>query len=174
MEKLKVSQDFLYKQLMEHNVIISLLAKRMGVSVAIVSRCFHRDLNRHGKPLSFTGANIVKLNAALEELAAEIRQSTVDFGSDQTYTNQRGATYDPATVEPLRRLSAYFKMNPFLQRVLGWRVSKRETILGTPSSKAYGCVSQDDVARVNAELLAVAGVLSGLEVVADGDGQNKE
>lgn len=166
-QKTKVSQDFLYKYLTEHNVTISQFARLMGVSVGIVSGSFHHDLDRHGKPLKFSRANIEKLNAALQTLADQLRQATITFGSEQTFTNSRGTTYDPGTREAVLRLSDYFKISYFMERVLGWKDGKRKMILVTPSSKVYGQVSQDDVNRINAELLSVAGVLSSYEVVPD-------
>jgi hypothetical protein len=66
-----------------------------------------------------------------------------------------------------RRLSGY---DAFIVRVLGWNEKKKNATLSAPSSAIYGCVSRDDVNRINAELLAVAGVLSNYEVVAEYSG----
>ena len=163
-QKATVTQDFLYEYLTQHNVNLSRLNELMGVSNGILMGCFRHNPDRHGRPLKFSAQNVERLNVALGELAAQMRQSVVTFGSDQTYTNQRGATYDPGTVQQLKALQRWFKLNPFCERVLGWNLGKKETILCTPSSKAYGTVSADHVSRINAEVLAVAGMLGGIEV----------
>lgn len=169
MQKVKVSQDFLYKYLVEHDFILSVLNKRMGVSNGILMGCFRHGLNAQGKPMSFSAANIEKMNKALPQIAEELRGCLLTFGSEQVLTTMRKTTYDPALVEPLReKLGNYFKIKGFTERVLGWSAKKREQVLVSPSSKIYGHVSQDDVNRINAELLAVVGVLSSYEVVADG------
>lgn len=53
------------------------------------------------------------------------------------------------------------------ERVLGWNTGKYNQTLFVPKSKVYCNISKGDVDRLNAELLAVAGVLSSYEVVAD-------
>lgn len=166
-QKVTVTQDFLYKYLTEHNVNLSRLNELMGVSNGILMGCFRHNPDRHGNPLKFSTKNIEKMNVALGELAMQMRQSVVTFGSEQQYTNLRGATYDPGTVMQIRGLQRWFKLNPFCERVLGWNLGKKETILCTPSSKAYGTVSADHVAQINAEVLAVSGMLGGIEVVPD-------
>lgn len=167
MEKVNVSPDFLYDYLTEHDFKVSVLAKRMGVSLSIVTGCFHHDLNRHGKPLSFSAANIKKLNDAMSQVASELRQCIITFGSSETYTNRWGNTYDPATVEPMQRLGEYFNSKALTERVLGWNKVKRDTTLAIKKSSSYGNITKEDVNRINTELLAVAGVLSSYMVVAD-------
>ena len=167
MDKLNVSQDFLYEYLTGHNVNLNRLNELMGVSNGILMGCFHRNPDRFGNPLKFSAKNIEKLNAALEELAGMMRASVIAFGSDQTFTNNRGTTYDPGTLPKVKGLSRLFKMNPFCERVLGWKLAKKENVLCTPSSKVYGNISSDDVNLINTELLAVACVISSYQVVAD-------
>ena len=53
--------------------------------------------------------------------------------------------------------------------MLGWNESKRAMILSCKSSITKGNITADDVNRINAEILSVAGVLDCYEVVADGD-----
>lgn len=168
--KVQVSSDVLYQYLQEHNFIISLLSKRMGVSNGIVCNSFQHVLNRLGKPMKFSAANLEKLNAALQQLADELKQITIAFGSDQVFTNSWGNTYDPATREAVLNVGNYFKITPFLMRVLGWKKGKRDMILVSRNSPVFGQVSRDDVNRINMELLSVAGVLSSYEVVPD-DGE---
>ena len=109
------------------------------------------------------------MNEALEQIADTLRGLVLQFGSDQTYTNQRGATYDPALVEPLKKIGEWMNLTALVERVLGWNQRKKENVLVTRSSKAYGTVSQADATAINNELLAVAGVLGSYEVVADGN-----
>lgn len=169
MEKIKVSQDFLYKYLQEHNITTVSIARMMGVSESIVGGSFRHALNRHGKPLKFSKANIKKLNTAIHQIANELRYDVITFGSDRTFTNQRGVTYDPGTMMAIDKIANYFNMKDFAKRVLGWNKGKRDMVLSVKSSPVYGNVSQADVDRINAELLSVAGVLSSYEVVGDGE-----
>ena len=171
-KKIEVTPDWLYQYLQEHNFIISLLSKRMGVSNGIVCNSFRHVLNRLGKPMKFSDANIARLNAALPKMADEIKAATISFGSNETFTNTFGHTYDPATREAVLAVGEFFKLTPFLERLLGWKKGKRDMILVSTKSPVYGQVSQDDVNRINAELLAVAGVLSNYEVVDDDNSSN--
>jgi hypothetical protein len=164
MEKAIVTQDFLYEYLTQHNFTITMVAKRMGVSEGIVRSCFRHNLNRHGNPLSFSAVNVRKLNDALEVIANELRESVITFGSAQAFTNQRGTTYDPGTLPALQHLGEYFNMKGLTERVLGWNKTKKDITLSVKSSPMYGKVSADDVARLNAEVLAVSGMLGGIEV----------
>ncbi len=167
MEKVKVSQDYLYEFLKEHNMTIAMIAKKMGASESIVRNSFQRNPNRHGNAMCFSAANLLKLNSALEEIADELRESVVAFGSDQMFTNQRGTTYDPGTLPGLQRVGEYFNMKALTERLLGWNKTKRDITLSVKSSPMYGRVTQADVNLINTELLAVAGVLSSYQVVAD-------
>lgn len=167
MDKIKVSQDVLYKFLQERNITNVVIAQRMGVSESIVGGSFRHALNRHGKPLSFSEKNIVKLNEALQMIANELRQCVITFGSDDTNTNKRGSTYVPCALEGFHKLDTYFNVTKLTKRVLGWDKSKRDMILSCKSSVTKGNITVDDVNRINAELLAVAGVLGSYEVVAD-------
>ena len=167
MEKVKISQDTLYQYLLEHGVKMIRLTELMEMSGSTITSCFkHQPLN-NGTPRSFTRKAIVKLNAALPQIAENLRNSILVFGSDQVFTNQRGKTYDPALIEPLKKIGEYMNLTALVQRVLGWNQDKKENTLVTPSSNNYGCISKQDADRINAELLSVAGVLSSYEVVAD-------
>lgn len=167
MDKVKVSQDVLYKFLQEHNITTVMISKKMGVSETIVGGCFRHAMNRHGKPLSFSKANIVKLNEALAVIASELRGCVITFGSSEAFTNKRGKTYDPCTVQAIRRLGEYFNLTALTARLLDWKNTRCNMVLGPKSSRIHGNVTEEDVNRINAELLAVAGVLGSYEVVAD-------
>ena len=166
MEKIKVSQDFLYNYLTEHNFIISSLGEIMGVSDSVVRACFLHTPNRHGKPQRFSETNIQRLNDALEAVAKELRGCLLTFGSSQTYTNLHGSTYDPALVDQIKNgMNKYFKLRGLLNRLLGWNITKCRTTLSIIKSPVYGNITREDADRINAELLSVAGVLSSYEVV---------
>ncbi len=137
----------------------------MGISSASLTSCFKHQLINNGVPRVFTAKNIVKLNAALESLAVDLRLCVLNFGSERVFTNQRGTTYDPALVVPIKNIGKYLNLTALVARVLGWNQDKKETILVSPSSKNYGNISRDDVNRLNAEILSIAGVLSSYEVV---------
>lgn len=162
---MKVTQDFLYKYLQEHNIITSMIAVKMGVGETTVRCCFKHSPNRLGNPQYFSTDNIVKLNTAIASIAEELRQCVITFGSDQTYTNQHGTTYDPACVDAFQRIGEYFNSKALMERLLGWKKTKRDTILAIKKSNVYGNITQEDVNRVNAELLSVASVLGNCEVV---------
>lgn len=168
MSKVKVSSDFLYARLMDHDIIISMIATRMGVSKSIVRDCFQHRLNRHGKPLKFSQANIARLNTAIGQIAKELRECLIPFGSNQTFTNQWGKVYDPGVMPAFNKIASYFNMTALTNRLLGWKKSKRNTVFCV-SSGIYGHVTKEDVDSINAELLAVAGILESIEVVADDD-----
>lgn len=167
MEKVKISQDTLYQYIMDHNIKLVRIAEIMGVSEASVNSCFRHHNNVHGNPRSFTRYNIRKLNDALEQIVDELRGCVLTFGSDRTFTNMRGKTYDPALIEPIKRIGNLMNLTALVSRVLGWNQNKKENTLVTPSSKNYGNISKSDADRINAEILSVAGVLSSYEVVPD-------
>ncbi|MBR5395801.1 MAG: hypothetical protein IK144_12095 [Bacteroidaceae bacterium] len=152
---------------MDHNIKLVRIAEIMGVSEASVNSCFRHHNDVHGNPRSFTRYNIRKLNVALEQMADELRGCMLTFGSDRTFTNMRGSTYDPALIEPIKRIGNLLNLTALVSRVLGWNQNKKENTLVSPSSKNYGNISKADADRINAELLAVAGVLSSYEVVPD-------
>lgn len=165
-QKAPITQDYLYDYLKYHNVNLNRLNELMGVSNSTLMSCFHHDLDRHGKTMSFSIKNIEKLNVALNELSSQMRNSLISFGSDHVYTNNRGTTYDPIAATKIKALSRYFKLTSFCERILGWSQSKKETILNSPSSRSYGNVCEDDVVKINTEILAVSGMLAGVELIA--------
>lgn len=171
--KKQVTQDELYDYLTAHGVKVTRLAKLMGVTAGMVIGCFKHNIDKYGKPRNFTANGLPKLNEALAQMASELAQFQLPFGSDQTYTNQRGATYDPALVPIIKNdVGCYFKLNVVCENVLGWKSSRKSVVFCAPSSKVYGCISKDDVDRINAEIRAVADTLAGWEVVAaDGGGR---
>lgn len=164
MEKVKVTQDFLYAYLTEHNLNLVTLAKFMGVTHPMVYSCFRHNKDAKGNPRNFTDEGRQKLNDALPVLAKEIKDSILTFGSEQTFTNRRHRTYDRGQIPAFQRLSKYFGMKAMTGRVLGWTFAKMQAVLYIPSAKIYGYISAEDVAKMNVELLAVAGFLNGIEV----------
>lgn len=169
MDKVKVNQDTLYQYLQAHDVNLSGLAREMVANPTLVAGCFKHNLDRNGKPRHFTAVTLPRLNAALGQMAVKLRQSVVPFGSSKKYTNNWGNTYDPGSLDAIKNLSKMFNLTSFIMRVLGWNEKKKNSVMSDKTSKSYRCVSQDDVNRINAELLAVAGVLGSYEVVADGN-----
>lgn len=163
----QVSQDTLYQYLTEHNVKMARIAELIGKSEATVSSCFRHCKDMSGRPRRFTPAAISSLNAALKSIATSLRLNILTFGSPETFTNQRGNTYDPALVEPLKKIGELMNITALTARLLGWSKDRKEGVLVSPSAKIYGCISREDVNRINAELLSVAGVLSSYEVVSD-------
>ncbi|MBP5425048.1 MAG: hypothetical protein J6Y33_03125 [Prevotella sp.] len=165
MSKAKVSQDFLLNIIDERGVNVTTLAELMGMSNTMVNGCFRHNKDANGNPRNFPEKTLPKLNAALVAMADEMNKIQIPFGSSQTYTNQRGVTYDPAAVENITNLHRYFKLIKFLNRVLGWTPNKKSIVLHTPSSKGYACVSESEVAKINAAIKEVVIIFNSIEVV---------
>lgn len=163
-EKVRVSQDFLFEYLKGHDVNLKTLAELMGTSSGLVYDCFLHRLDRYGNPRVFTKVALPKLNAALPLLAAHLREHVIAYGTSEMFTNRYGRIYDPGTVPAFKALSKYFSLTSLCHRVLGWSGGKKMSIFCVPSSKVYGNITAEDVSRINAELLAVAGMLDGIEV----------
>jgi len=169
-QKLQVTSDTLYTYLTEHGVTITRLSEITGVSAPTINSCFLHHKMADGTPRRFTAKILEKLNAALVQMSADIRGCLLTFGSEQTFTNQRGKTYDPALVDAIKNgVGRYFNVNKLCENVLGWSKSKKHNVLETVTGRAYGCISKDDADRINAELLSVAAVLSSYEVVSGGE-----
>ncbi len=166
-QKIQVSSDTLYQFLTEHSIKIVRMAEFMGLSVPSLVKCFTHKSMPSGKQYTFTRKTIPRLNSALVQMADALRSSVLTFGSEQTYTNKWGNTYDPALLEPMKELGKLVNLTALVERVLGWNKFKKQAVFVAKNSNSYGCISQDDVNRVNAELLAIAGVLSSYEVVLD-------
>lgn len=162
--KAKVSQDFLYQYLTEHDVKLLRLQELMGVSYGMLNGGFRHGPDRHGKPMWFTADTVALLNKALAELSRQLRGCLITFGSAQVRTGHKGIKYDPAAIAGMDKIAGYFKKAAFCKRVLGWSSGKTDAVLGRPQSNIYGNISADDVAKVNAELLSVAGMFGGMEV----------
>ena len=167
MEKKKVSQDFIYKNIIQkYGVNVSSLAELMGISDTMVNGCFRHNKDKHGVPRNFPARTLPKLNAALAELSEQLSQCRISFGSEKTYTNRLGNTYDPAAVNEIKELRKYFKLTPFLKTALGWTEAKKAIVLGIPSSKGYACVSAEDVQHINDTIQEIAILFGGVEVEA--------
>lgn len=166
MEKTKVSQDFLYKFITDNGINVSTLAELMGMSATMVNGCFRHNKDNAGRARKFPSQTLPRLNQAIVDLAAQMRGSLITFGSPQTYKNKHGREYDPACVESINALHRYFKLTPFLVATLGWTPNKKSITLHTPSSRGYACISSDDVDRINARILSVAGMLETVEIVS--------
>lgn len=172
MEKVRVTQEFLYSYLKEHGITISCIARHMGVIPAHVNSMFLHHNDSRGNPRRFTKSTLAHLNQTIQEVAEELRQHVIQFGSDQTYTNRLGNTYDPGTLPAIKELSEYVNLALLCENVLGWDRNRKSDTFCSPKTKRYGRISKDDVDRINAELLSVAGVLSSYEVVEDDDKKN--
>lgn len=164
MSKVQVSQDFLLNIILERGVKVSALAKLMGMSEPMVNGCFRHNKDANGNPRNFPEKTLPKLNAALVDMAEQLNNIQIPFGSNHTYTNHRGATYDPATVDAILSLQRYFKLTKFLNKVLNWSPNKKSIVLHSPSSKGYACVSETDVNKINAALKEMAILFNSIEV----------
>ena len=168
MQKRQVTTDQLYRFLREHNVTDYVLSQYMGVSESIVRGCFKHDLNRHGKPLQFSPANIQRMNDALPRLAADIRSCEIHFGQGETFINRCGREYDRSIAAQVKEgIMRFFNVKDFTSRVLGWNAPKCKARLCSTGSISYSNVERQDCDRLNDELIAVASVLESYQVVID-------
>ena len=86
--KIKISQDALYKYLNDHDVKLTRIAELMGKSHSVVVSDFLHHKSSKGKPRYFSVENIKLLNEALHKLSDELIARLVVFGSEQMYTNK--------------------------------------------------------------------------------------
>lgn len=166
-QKMKMSQDALYKYLNDHDVKMTPIAKLMGVVPEVVMSCFKHHMNHNGNRRSFSVENIAKLNDALPQLAKDLRSCVMTFGTDKVVTNRRGVTYDPGMLEPMKELGKVMNVMALIERLLGWSKPKKRSVFNSPTNRAYGNITEQDVAIINKEILEVAGVLGNIEVVPD-------
>lgn len=168
MDKITVSQEYLKTFLKDHHFINAALAKKMGVSEGIVSGCFNRKLNRHGKPLSFSRKNIELLNQALQQIADDLSGCKLE-ASDDGFATKRFINDDPAVIESLRRIGEYIKLNWLTSKVLGWNNKKCINNIRLNGQKPYVHISKEDAVRISTEIMAIASTLAGWKVVHDGE-----
>lgn len=169
--KVNVSQDTLYKFLMEHGIKLVRLAELTGLSEASINVCFKHSLGTNGQPRMFTPKAIERINAALPQLAESILGCVLTFGSKEvTDPNRRGNIFDPALVAPIKNdIGRHFNLCKFCQDVLGWSKPMKHNILESNTGLAYGHITKEDVERINTELISVAGVLTSYRIIIDID-----
>lgn len=167
MEKKKVSQDFLYQFILERGINVSALAELMGMSAAMVNGCFRHNKDKNGKARNFPARSIPKLNESLVRMAEELNIRKVTFGSIQTYTSNRGITYDPTVIDKIKNLNPYLKVVQFSQYALNWSDSKINATIYSPTSNGYGCITAGDVERINDAITEIVIVFDSIEVVAE-------
>ena len=170
MNKIKVSQEQLKIFFEGCHFVNAALAKKMGVSEGIVSDCFNHKLNRHGKPLTFSKANIERMNTALKQIAEELSDSKLTYADDGEATTKRFINDDPAVIDSLCKISEYIKLNWLTWKALGWNQKKCLNNINLSASNPHVHISRGDIDRINAELLSIAATLSSWEVVADDEG----
>jgi len=166
-QKIKMSQDELYQYLNDHDVKVIRLAELMGKTPAVIISNFRHHANAHGNPRRFSVENCRQLTEALHVIASELRGCVMKFGTEETYTNTHGRTYDPGMIKPINRVGELMNLTQLAERLLGWNKGKRTSVLSDTNSKAYGNVSKSDVLLINIEIASVAGVLDLVEVVPD-------
>lgn len=169
MNKIQVTQDILYKYLVDHDIKLVRLAEMIDKDPDVVTSCFKHRNDMHGVPRSFSGNNIIRINDAMPRLADEIRKCMIVFGSPQVYTNKFGSTYDPGMIEPLKKLGQYLNITGLTARLLGWSKNKKASVLCRPNALNYGNISESDIVAINTEILSIAGVLSSYELVSGGN-----
>ena len=174
-EKVKVTEDGLLTYLEAHGVKLIRLAELSGIKEAAVNSCFHHHKNNYGVPRHFNREQVARINEALPLLADQLLALTLTFDRERAETNSLGRVYDRGLVEQMKRIGDLLNLTALCERVLGWSKKKKGAILVTRISKVWGNITEADAAAVNTELLSVAGVLKGYEMVADESvGSNQE
>ena len=174
-KKVQISQDRLYKFWTDNDLKLVRLAELTGLSEASINVCFRHYTGTNGQPRVFTSNAIAKINEALPKIAADICGCVLTFGSEEVRQNQRGKVYDPALIEPMKKIGDYINITAMTYKVLGWSQHKKESVLITKSSKVYGNITESEVEAVNTHLLSIAGVLADYEVVSsDSSSGNQE
>ena len=168
MDKIKVSQDELRTYLEGQHFINAALAKKMGVSEGIVSGCFNHKPNRHGKPLSFSRANIELLNQALQQIAEELSGCKLKPSDDES-ASKRFINDDPAVIESLRKISEYIRLNWLTWNVLGWNQKKCLNNISLNGHNPHVHIGKEEAERLSTTILSIATTLANWEVVADDD-----
>lgn len=169
MGKAKMTQDELYQYFLEHNIIVRRIGELIGLSAAAMSHAFkHHIVN--GKPHYFPVKKVVLINAALPVMAKEIASRIMVFNPANNISTVPSRCYDPECLPQLRKIGDYFNLNGFTARVLGWSIPKKDSVF-SPANPNYGHISPSDVELINTELLAVAGMLGNIELLATPDGQ---
>lgn len=163
-KKVQISQDALYEYLKEHGVKIVRLAELTGLSTTTFNLCFKHAPYPNGTLRAFSAKAVEAINKALPKMAIGIADCVMTFGSEQTYVNQLGMCYDPALIERIKNVGNWINLTVMARKALGWSFYMKEAKLNTPSSASYGNITQEDVNRINAELLSVAGMLYGVEL----------
>lgn len=165
MEKIKVTQDELYRYLQDHDIKMLRLSELIGTSDTAVTMCFKHSPDRVGVPRRFSAKSVQLINIALPQLAQELRGCVLHFGSQLTYTNRHGHEYDPGQILPLKTLGRYLNITSLTHRLLGWSQNKKSSVLCRPKAINYGNISKQDVILINTEILSIAGVLDSYELV---------
>ena len=162
-----MSQDELYEYLTAHDVKTIRIAELMGKTPQTIISCFKHHKNAHGYPRRFSVENIAQLNDALSVIAKELRSCVLTFGTPDKYTNNHGKTYDPGLIEPIKKVGELLNLTGLTTRLFRWKKSKKEAIMSDASSKSYGNISEAVVTAINAEVLAIVGVLENVQVIPD-------
>jgi hypothetical protein len=167
MKEKKVTQDVLRSYINAHGLKMTRLAKLMGVSDDIVTSNFKHHKDIHGKPRSFNAQHLALLNEALPQLAKELRGCLLTFGTKEVKENKRHKWYDPGLLEPLKKIGEYMNLTAMLYRVCGWSNDKKMAVFNSANKKMHGRIYEKDVIAINEEILAIAGVLEGYEIIPE-------
>lgn len=169
MGKKRMTQDELYQYFLEHNIIVKRLGELIGQSDSAMSNAFkHHIVN--GKHHYFSAKKVALINTALPVMAREIASRIMVFNPANNISTVPSRCYDPECLPQLQNIGEYFILRKLTARILGWSLGKNDSIF-CPANRNYGHISPSDVELINAELLAVAGMLGNIELLATPDGQ---
>ena len=171
-KKVMVTEDALLKFLGQHRVKLIRLSELTGIKEAAINSCFHHHKNNNGVPRHFNRDQVSRINKALPQLAMQLRGLILKYDEQRAEQNTRGIAYDRGLVEPMKKIGELLNLTALCERVLGWSKKKKDSILVTRVSKAWGNITAADAAAVNTELLAIAGVLEGYELVVNDNNED--
>lgn len=163
-KKMQVTQDDLLKILDGYHFKRVRLAEKIGLSEASLNVCFNHKPGRADRLRSFTPDAVERINAALPQIADEIRDCVLTFNKDK---ESRGKAYDTSLrLQINKKIGRYLNITLMVEEVLGWTKKRKEALLGS-SSKISGNITEADAQAINRHLLSIYGNLSTLELVAD-------
>lgn len=157
-----MNQDELRNYFTSRNLTMKRLGELINQSDTAMSNALnHFKVN--GKPLYFSIEKLQRINEALPIMADEIEARLLKFDEERS-AKEGNNRYDPGCIEQLRRVGDYFNVKGLTYRVLEWSQPKCNAFF-SQNNPGRGHIKRHEVTAINTELLAIAGVLRGTEVV---------
>lgn len=166
-QKLYVTSEQLQKWLTEHGVKLTGLEQEVGYNKPKFSACFNKSSKSPGQKRKFTSVLTEKMNTAMHLVAEQLRGMLIDVKPEEAVVVCKNRLYYPVAVERLQPLRRYFKIKPFIRKILGWSYARIDGVFICSSNLNYGHVSLDDIMSINTAVLQIAAALDSFRLVPD-------